>query len=102
MLFFCTFDIITIGDSMEDTFVTKDKFGLDVVCRVLGTFEIEGKANKYVAYTDYIYDEDMHYNVYFSEIVMDNDIYKLEEVHDEKLLKTLHEMYQEGANNEDR
>ena len=81
---------------MEDTFVTKDKFGLDVTCKVLGTFELEDKPNKYIAYTDYIYDDDMKYNVYFSEIVLDNDEYKLEEIKDQKLLDELHTMYMEG------
>ena len=48
---------------MLDTFVVKDRFGLDVICKVLGSFEIEGFPNKYIAYTDYIYDKDLKYNV---------------------------------------
>ena len=33
---------------MLDTFVVKDRFGLDVICKVLGIFQIDGFPNKYI------------------------------------------------------
>jgi len=87
---------------MDDIFVIKNEYGVDVTCKVLATFELEDSINKYLAYTDYIYDKDMNTNVYFSEIVLDGDNFKLEKV-DDKILKVLEEMYQEGVggNNND-
>ena len=82
---------------MLDTFVVKDRFGLDVICKVLGSFEIEGFPNKYIAYTDYIYNKDLKYNVYFSEVINNNDKFELEEIKDQELLSQVKDMYNEGV-----
>ncbi len=82
---------------MLDTFVVKDRFGLDVICKVLATFELENQVNKYIAYTDYIYDSNLKYNVYFSEVVMANNSYILRDIEDDVLAKELEMMYEEGV-----
>ena len=82
---------------MLDTFVVKDRFGLDVICKVLATFEIEDQTNKFIAYTDYIYDSDLKYNIYFSEVVMANNSFILRDIEDENLAKELEKMYEEGV-----
>ena len=82
---------------MLDTFIVKDKFGLDVVCKVLATFELDNAINKYIAYTDYIYNGDLKYNVYFSEVVMNDNSYVLNDIVDEQLLNELEIMYEEGV-----
>lgn len=82
---------------MLDTFVVKDRFGLDVICKVLATFELENEVNKYIAYTDYIYDSNLKYNVYFSEVVMANNNFILRDIEDDNLAKELEMMYEEGV-----
>ena len=82
---------------MLDTFVVKDRFGLDVICKVLATFELEDQTNKFIAYTDYIYDSDLKYNVYFSEVVMANNSFILRDIEDDNLAKELEKMYEEGV-----
>ena len=82
---------------MLDTFVVKDRFGLDVICKVLGIFQIEGFPNKYIAYTDYIYNKDLKYNVYFSEVINNDNKFELEEIKDQDLLSQVKEMYNEGV-----
>ena len=82
---------------MLDTFVVKDRFGLDVICKVLATFELEDQANKFIAYTDYIYDSNLKYNVYFSEVVMANNSFILRDIEDDNLAKELEKMYEEGV-----
>ena len=82
---------------MLDTFVVKDRFGLDVICKVLATFELENEVNKYIAYTDYIYDNNLKYNVYFSEVVTANNSFVLRDIEDDNLAKKLEMMYEEGV-----
>ena len=82
---------------MLDTFVVKDRFGLDVICKVLATFELENEVNKYIAYTDYIYDSNLKYNVYFSEVVNANNSFVLRDIEDDNLAKELEMMYEEGV-----
>ena len=82
---------------MLDTFVVKDRFGLDVICKVLATFELENEVNKYIAYTDYIYDSNLKYNVYFSEVVTANNSFVLRDIEDDNLAKELEMMYEEGV-----
>ena len=82
---------------MLDTFVVKDRFGLDVICKVLGIFQIDGFPNKYIAYTDYIYNKDLKYNVYFSEVVTANNSFVLRDIEDDNLAKELEMMYEEGV-----
>ena len=83
---------------MLDTFVVKDRFGLDVICKVLGSFEIECFPNKYIAYTDYKYNKDLKYNVYFSELVSeDGENIKIADIEEPEILKTITEMYNEGV-----
>jgi hypothetical protein len=82
---------------MLDTFVVKDRFGLDVICKVLATFELENEVNKYIAYTDYIYDNNLKYNVYFSEVVTANNSFVLRDIEDDNLAKELEMMYEEGV-----
>ena len=82
---------------MLDTFVVKDRFGLDVICKVLGIFQIDGFPNKYIAYTDYIYNKDLKYNVYFSEVVMANNSFILRDIEDDNLTKELEMLYEEGV-----
>ena len=99
--FISFFAILIIGDSTLDTFVVKDRFGLDVICKVLGSFEIEGFPNKYIAYTDYIYDKDLKYNVYFSEVISNNDKIELEEIKDQELYNQVKDMYESVGGNND-
>ncbi len=82
---------------MLDTFVVKDRFGSDVICKVLATFELENEVNKYIAYTDYIYDNNLKYNVYFSEVVTANNSFVLRDIEDDNLAKELEMMYEEGV-----
>ena len=83
---------------MEDTFVTKNSLGLDVRCRVLGSFALEGDNRKFIAYTDYKYTKDLKYNVYFSELVSkDGENVILVPIEDEEILNAVTDMYNEGV-----
>ncbi|MBP5684210.1 MAG: DUF1292 domain-containing protein [Bacilli bacterium] len=83
---------------MEDTFVTTNPFGLEVRCKILGNFELEGDTRKFIAYTDYKYNKDLKYNVYFSELVSKNgDDIILASIDDEEILNAITEMYNEGV-----
>ena len=83
---------------MEDTFVTTNSLGLEARCRVLGNFELEGDKRKFIAYTDYKYNKDLKYNVYFSELVSeDGETIKIADIEEPEILKTITEMYNEGV-----
>ena len=82
---------------MEDTFVTTNSLGLDVRCKVLGTFELENDNRKFIAYTDYKYNRDLKYNVYFSELVSEDETIKIAKIEDEEILKAVMDMYNEGV-----
>jgi hypothetical protein len=53
--------------------------------------------NKYIAYTDYIYNSDLKYNVYFSEVVAANNSFILRDIEDDNLTKELEMLYEEGV-----
>ncbi len=82
---------------MEDTFVTKNSLGLDVRCRVLGTFELENDTRKFIAYTDYKYNKDLKYNVYFSELVQEGENIIIADIIEPEILEAIKEMYNESV-----
>lgn len=82
----------------EMSFTITNSDGIEVKCDVLSV--INDEENKtYLLYTDYTLNDNNEYNVYVSQMINEDDSFRLEEIDNLDLLPGIQEVYEEVKKN---
>lgn len=82
----------------EMSFTITNNNGIEVKCDVLSV--INDEENKtYLLYTDYTLNDNNEYNVYVSQMINEDDSFRLEEIDNLDLLPGIQEVYEEVKKN---
>lgn len=76
----------------EMTFVVLDERGIEVKCEVLADFYDQDAKRTYIAYTDYLFDEENKLNIYASEIIASDNGFQLMDIHDQEIISKIQEV----------
>jgi len=83
-------------------FTIKDNDGNDVICEMMASYTDPENNKAYIAYTDYIYDDDGNFGIFFSELIKDGEgNITLGEIDDEEIIRLLKALVSKAAEDEE-